>query len=238
MSVAITIPTYNESKNLEQLIRKIIDLRIPESVIVIIDDNSPDGTGELADRLGHTYENVRVIHRERKEGIGRAYSDAFLRLLRTNEIMSEKPSIIVQIDADLSHDPSEIPKFLEKIKECDVVLGSRYIAGGGIRNWNIVRRWISLIGNIYARSMLGLSYRDLTSGFKCFRSNVLENIHLESVDSLGYCFQIETTYRAHRHGYKICEVPILFTERVEGNSKFDLGIIIESFLKVARMRNE
>ena len=171
------------------------------------------------------------MHRQKKEGLGRAYVEAFRNVLER-----DNPDFIIQMDADLSHDPAAIPLMLEKIKNCDLVLGSRYIRGGKVENWAFLRKFISRFGNLYARTILGLPYLDLTGGFKCFRRKVLENIDLSSLSSTGYNFQIETTYKAHKKGYKICEIPISFTERKIGNSKFNLGIILESFWKVLLLR--
>lgn len=227
--VTVVTPTYNERANLETLVKKIFNLGISDLKLIIVDDNSPDGTGELADELSRKYP-IRVIHREKKEGLGKAYVEAFEVVLR------QAQDYIIQLDADLSHDPAVIPKMLEKIKDCDLVLGSRYISGGKIENWDFFRRLISYFGNIYARIILWLPYHDLTGGFKCYRREVLQNINLGSLSSTGYNFQIETTYRAHQKGYKICEVPISFTERKTGASKFNLGIILEAFLKVLLLR--
>lgn len=229
--VSVVIPTYNERANLELLVKKIFDLKIPNLSLLVVDDNSPDGTGQLAEELAKNYP-ISVLHRQQKMGLGKAYVDAFQRLLSG----SEKPDYIIQMDADLSHDPSVIPEMLEKIKICDLVLGSRYIAGGRTENWDFFRKLISRFGNFYARIILGLPYHDLTGGYKCFKIDVLENIDLDSLSSVGYNFQIETTYRAHQKGYKICEVPISFTERKTGASKFNLGIILESFWKVLLLR--
>ncbi|MEK7590138.1 MAG: polyprenol monophosphomannose synthase [Patescibacteria group bacterium] len=229
-SIFVVTPTYNERNNLEILSKKIFDLKIPELKLIIVDDNSPDGTGKFAEELAKTYP-VKVIHREKKMGLGTAYAQAFKEL-----ITKEKSDYIIQIDTDLSHDPVIIPQMLLKIRECDLVLGSRYVPGGKIKNWNFFRRMISRWGNIYARFILGLPYKDLTGGFKCFRREVLENINLDSLSSVGYNFQIETTYAAHKKGYKICEIPITFTERQGGASKFNFGIIFESFWKVFLLR--
>lgn len=229
-SVFVITPTYNERNNLEILSKKIFDLKISGLTLVVVDDNSPDGTGAFAEELVKIYP-VKVIHREKKMGLGTAYAQAFKEI-----IIKDKPDYIIQMDTDLSHDASIIPKMLEKITDCDVVLGSRYVPGGKIENWNFFRRMISRWGNIYARFILGLPYKDLTGGFKCFRREVLENIDLNSLSSVGYNFQIETTLAAHKKGYKICEIPITFTERKGGASKFNIGIIFESFWKVLLLR--
>lgn len=226
--ICVVIPTYNERENLPVLVEKISALKIPDLHIVVVDDNSPDGTGRVADELRNKYP-LTTIHRSEKSGLGKAYAQAF-------QVLPPETEIVIQMDADLSHDPAIIPKMLEKIKDADLVLGSRYIPGGATENWDFFRKLISRFGNFYARAILGLPYRDLTGGFKCFRRKVLEDIKLGSLSSTGYNFQIETTYAAHKKGYKILEIPIVFTERKIGKSKFNLGIILESFWKVLALR--
>jgi dolichol-phosphate mannosyltransferase len=238
MSVFVIIPTYNEKENLPILLEKIFSLGMPGLKLWIVDDNSPDGTGKLADELKKQYPEIAVLHRQQKEGLGRAYTFAFKMAL------AEHPDYLIQMDADLSHDPAVIPHMLEKInpsassrqEPCDVVLGSRYVPGGKTVNWGIFRKLISRFGNFYARLVLGLSYKDLTGGFKCWRREVLEKIDLESLSSTGYNFQIETTYKAHLLKFNICEIPITFTERKTGSSKFNLKIMLESFWKVLLLR--
>lgn len=227
--ISIATPTYNEKDNLPVLAEKIFNLNIPNLTLVVVDDNSPDGTGELADKLAESYP-IKVIHRPQKLGLGTAYTTAF------EQILKEKPEYIIQMDADLSHDPIMIPKMLKNITTCDVVIGSRYVKNGGIENWSWPRRLISRFGNIYARLILNLPYRDLTGGFKCWRREVLEKIDFNSLSSIGYNFQIETTYRAHKLGFKIKEIPIIFSERKIGASKFNASIILESFIKVLLLR--
>lgn len=229
--VVVVVPTYNEKDNLPILVEKIFNLNIHDLEVVVVDDNSPDGTGDIARELSRRYP-VKVIARDKKRGLGRAYAAAFRLILDE----PDKPDYIVQMDADLSHNPAEIPVFLNKIKSCDVVLGSRYVKGGGIVNWNFPRRLISRLSNIYTRLVLGMPVQDLTGGFKCWRIAVLEKIDLEGLSSVGYNFQIETTYKASRLGFKVCEVPIVFTERKLGSSKFNPGIILESFIKVLLLR--
>lgn len=230
MSIVVITPTYNEKENLGALARAVFSLGIPGLKMVVVDDNSPDGTGKLAEELSKIYP-LQVIHRAQKSGLGSAYVFAFKKILH-----EDKPDFILQMDADLSHDSAVLPRFLEAIKNCDLVLGSRYISGGRIENWEFLRKLISRFGNLYARLILGLPYRDLTGGFKCFRREVLENMDLDSLSSVGYNFQIETTYKAHKRGYKIVEIPITFTERKLGSSKFNLKIILESFFKVLLFR--
>ena len=228
--ISIVIPTYNEKANIEKLLGQIFALGIPNVHVLVVDDSSPDGTGQLVDQLCQRYANLSILHRVSKEGLGRAYVAGF------KEVLSAGADFIFEMDADLSHDPSHIPQFLTAIQAADVVLGSRYIAGGGVKNWNIARRLISYFGNRYARFILSLPYHDLTGGFKCFRRQALEQLNLDSLNSLGYNFQIETTYAAHRAGFRIKEVPIVFTERVEGKSKFNFKIMLEGFWRVLALR--
>ncbi len=229
--IVVVTPTYNERDNLPVLAEKVFSLGIDNLTMIVVDDNSPDGTGQLAEGLAQKYP-IKVIHRPEKRGLGTAYVDAFKFILRSQN----PPDYIVQIDADLSHDPAVIPMMIKKAGECDLVLGSRYIRGGGVENWNFLRRFISRFGNIYARVVLGVHIHDLTGGFKCYRREVLEKINLDSLSSVGYNFQIETTYRVYRLGYKVREIPIIFKERKTGSSKFNLGIILESFFKVLILR--
>ncbi|MBI2640507.1 MAG: polyprenol monophosphomannose synthase [Candidatus Sungbacteria bacterium] len=231
MSKVIVIPTYNERQNLPLVVEGIFALGIPDLRVMVVDDNSPDGTGVVAEKLAQKYP-VSVMHREKKQGIGAAYVCAFKKILA----LPEKQECVIQMDADMSHDPALIPQMLASIKTCDLVLGSRYIAGGGIKNWDPLRRLVSRFGNVYARFVLWLPYRDLTGGYKCFRPEVLEAIDLDSLSSRGYNFQIETTFKAHQKGFRIIEIPIVFTERKFGVSKFNLPIILESFIKVFWLR--
>lgn len=227
----VVTPTYNEAENLPVLAEKLFALKVENLKLIIVDDNSPDGTGAVAFELAKKYP-ISIIRRTEKSGLGTAYVAAFKLALND----AEKPDFIIQMDADLSHDPASIPKLLNKAHAYDLILGSRYISGGRTENWGFFRKLISRFGNWYARKVLGLPYRDLTGGFKCFRRNVLESIKLESLSSVGYNFQIETTYRAHQQGFKICEVPITFTERASGKSKFNPGIMLESFWKVLMLK--
>lgn len=230
-SIVVVTPTYNERDNLLMLVEKVFSLGIDNLGLIVVDDNSPDGTGQLAEELSKKYP-VKVIHRPEKRGLGTAYIEGFRFILRSQN----PPDYIVQIDADLSHDPAVIPMMIKKAGECDLVLGSRYIRGGGVENWSLLRRLVSRVGNIYARFILGAPIKDMTGGFKCYRRGVLEKINFDSLSSIGYNFQIETTYRVYRLGYKICEIPIVFKERKTGVSKFNLGIILESFFKVLILR--
>lgn len=231
--ICVVTPTYNEKENLAELVEKVFSLRIPDLEMIVVDDNSPDGTGKLVEELGKQYP-IKLISRPKKEGLGAAYADVFKKVLKFPE--AEKPEIIIHLDADLSHDPELIPVFLEKIKNCDLVLGSRYIENGGIENWDIKRKLLSRVGNFYARTILGLPYRDLTGGFKCYKIKVIENMDWNSLSCVGYSFLIETTFRTHKAGYKISETPIIFTERTAGKSKISFVIIMEALWKVFLLR--
>lgn len=228
--IYIIIPTYNEKNNIARLLEQIFALRIEGLNVLIVDDNSPDGTGELIEKLKPGNLRLDISHRQKKAGLGTAYVAGFKEALRRGA------DLIFEMDADLSHNPKYLPDFLAAVKTADLVLGSRYIKGGGVSNWNLVRRQISRFGNIYARLILGLPFKDLTNGFKCYRRAVLEKIGLDGLNSVGYNFQIETTYKAHQAGFIIKEIPIIFTERAEGKSKFNVKIILESFWQVLLLR--
>ena len=222
----IVVPTYNEKANIAGLLEKIFGLGLLDLTVLVVDDNSPDGTGQLVEELKNSYPHLEIFQRQKKDGLGRAYLAGFVLALQRGA------DYIFEMDADFSHDPKYLPDFLQAIESADLVLGSRYIKGGGVSNWNLTRRLISRFGNIYARFVLGLPYRDLTGGFKCYRRQVLETIGLLDISSVGYNFQIETTYKTHLAGFKIIETPIVFTERAGGKSKFSLKIMVESFWKV------
>jgi dolichol-phosphate mannosyltransferase len=228
--VTVCLPTYNERENLEPMVEALRKVLPPDGRVLVIDDASPDGTGELADRLASDDERVAVLHRERKEGLGPAYVAGFRRAL------AEGAELIVEIDCDFSHDPNDVPRLLAAAKDADLVLGSRYVEGGGTRNWGVVRRAISSGGSAYARLLLGTRVRDLTGGFKCFRREVLETIPLEEISSRGYSFQIETTYRAQRAGFRVVEVPITFADREAGHSKMSHAIVLEAIWRVPQLR--
>jgi dolichol-phosphate mannosyltransferase len=197
----------------------------------VIDDNSPDGTGALADRLAQELDYVDVLHRERKEGLGPAYLAGFQRAL------SDGAELVLELDCDFSHDPNDVPRLLAAVEHgADLALGSRYVPGGGVRNWGLVRRLISEGGSLYARLLLGVKVQDLTGGFKCYRRGVLETIDLAAVESKGYAFQIETTYRALRAGFEVVEVPITFADREVGGSKMSKAIVAEAIWKVPGLR--
>ena len=224
----VCIPTYNERENIPSIVKEL--LHVAPVDILIIDDNSPDGTGAVADLLAAEDSRVHVLHRPGKQGLGKAYLAGFQWALERHY------EFIFEMDADFSHQPRYVPEFLRAIQDHDLVLWSRYVPGGGTENWSQVRKFISQGGSLYARTILGLSVKDLTGGFKCFRREVLEAIDLESVESTGYSFQIELTYRAAQKGFRIKEVPIVFYERVAGNSKMSKDIVLEAVAKVWKIR--
>jgi dolichol-phosphate mannosyltransferase len=227
-TAVVCLPTYNERENLEPMLRALADKGVR---VLVIDDDSPDGTGELADRLAAELDYVEVLHRERKEGLGPAYLAGFRHALAGDA------ELVLEMDCDFSHDPNDVPRLIAAVADgADVALGSRYVPGGGVRNWGLLRRFISAGGSAYARILLGVKIRDLTGGFKCYRRRVLETIDLDSVDSKGYAFQIETTYRALRAGFKAVEVPITFADREAGGSKMSKGIVAEAIWKVPALR--
>jgi dolichol-phosphate mannosyltransferase len=221
------LPTYDERENLEPMVRALRELGVG---VLVIDDSSPDGTGELADRLAAELDGVEVLHRERKEGLGPAYLAGF------RHVLTGGAELVVQIDCDFSHDPADVPRLVEAARKADLVLGSRYVASGRVENWGLLRRLVSAGGSLYARVLLGVGIRDLTGGFKCFRREVLETIDLDAVSSRGYAFQIETTYRALRAGFRVVEVPITFVDRERGGSKMSRGIVLEAIWKVPALR--
>jgi dolichol-phosphate mannosyltransferase len=224
------MPTYNEAANIEPLVEAVRQTLPQSSRILIVDDSSPDGTGEIADRLAARDDDLEVLHRPRKEGIGPAYLAAFRRALEGGA------ELVVQMDADFSHDPAYLPRLLGAARDADLVLGSRYVAGGGVEHWGAARRLISRGGSAYARNVLGLPIRDLTGGFKCFHREVLEAIDLDSIDSRGYAFQVEMTYRAIRAGFRVVEVPIVFRDRHDGRSKMSRAIVAEAIWRVPALR--
>ena len=230
MKHLICLPTYNEAENLEPMVRALRALDLDDLHVLVIDDNSPDGTGEIADRLAGGDDHVHVLHRAEKQGLGPAYLAGFGRAL---DLGAER---IFEMDCDFSHDPSDVPRLAAAADEVDLVLGSRYVQGGGTRNWGVVRRFISRGGSLYAQILLQLAVRDLTGGFKCYRRQVLERIDLHAISSLGYAFQIETTYRALRAGFKVVEVPITFSDREVGGSKMSRAIVLEAVWKVPVLR--
>jgi dolichol-phosphate mannosyltransferase len=226
----ICLPTYNERENLEPMVRALGGLGLDGLEVLVVDDGSPDGTGGIADRLAEELPWVHVLHRARKEGLGPAYLAGFARALELGA------DFILEMDCDFSHDPKDVPRLAAAGEEADLALGSRYVAGGGTRNWGLVRRFISRGGSLYAQVLLGLGIRDLTGGFKCYRRAVLETIDLGAIDSRGYAFQIETTYRAIRAGFRVVEVPITFADREVGGSKMSKSIVVEAVWKVPALR--
>jgi len=225
----LVLPTYNEAENIEAIVRAALPNLAStgrDHRILVVDDGSPDGTGQIADRLASENDAVEVLHRERKDGIGPAYLAGFARAL------SGGAELVLEMDSDFSHDPADLPRLIEASDHADLVLGSRYVRGGGVTDWGLWRRMISRGGCLYAQSLLRVGVRDLTGGFKCFRRTVLEGINLEAVGTDGYGFQIEMTYRALRAGFRVREVPILFRERRVGASKMSARIALEAFWKV------
>jgi dolichol-phosphate mannosyltransferase len=227
--ILIIIPTYNEARNLPQIIPAILN-QDPRVEVLVVDDNSPDGTGDIADGIAQTQPRLHVLHRSAKEGLGRAYLAGFRWGLTGGY------DAMFEMDADFSHDPGFIPRFLEAIKDTDLVLGSRYATGVNVINWPISRLLLSLGANLYARVITGLPLTDLTGGFKCFRRAVLEAIDLEQVRSNGYAFQIEMSFRAWKKGFRLKEIPIIFHDRVEGQSKMSKRIVREAIWMVWWLR--
>ncbi len=228
MKATICLPTYNEVENLERMLRA---LEPTGARVLVIDDNSPDGTGELADRLAAELSHVDVLHRPQKQGLGPAYVAGFRRAL------ADGAELVLEMDCDFSHDPNDVPRLIAATQDgADLALGSRYVEGGKIGDWGRVRRLVSAGGSWYARAWLGVPVRDLTGGFKCYRRAVLEAIPLDEIDAHGYAFQIETTYRALRRGLRVVEVPITFVDRTAGGSKMSKSIVLEAIWKVPVLR--
>ena len=233
VGAVVCLPTYEEAGNVERMVRalgEVLDVR--RDRVLVIDDASPDGTGAIADRLAAELPWVHVLHRPRKEGLGPAYLAGFRRAL---ELGAE---LLLEVDCDFSHDPADVPRLIGAVERdgADLVLGSRYVAGGGTENWGIVRRAVSRGGSLYARLLLGVPIRDLTGGFKCFRRAVVEAIPLDAVHTRGYAFQIELTYRALRRGFRVVEVPIRFVDREVGGSKMSRSIVLEAIWQVPLLR--
>ena len=227
----LILPTYNEAANLEAMVRAALPkLAGHDPTVLVVDDGSPDGTGQIADRLSAEVPELRVLHRDRKEGLGRAYLAGF------GVALGEGADLIVQMDCDFSHDPADLPRLIAAAGASDLVLGSRYVPGGGVENWALGRRLISRGGCAYARLVLGVPVRDLTGGFKCWNRSALQRVDLAGVASNGYGFQIEMTYRAVQAGLTVTEVPILFRERSAGQSKMDTKITLEAVWKVPALR--
>jgi dolichol-phosphate mannosyltransferase len=227
VATVVCLPTYNERDNVERMVRTLgeHDVRV-----LVIDDDSPDGTGQIADRLGAELDYVDVLHRARKEGLGPAYLAGFRHAL------AEGADLIIEMDCDFSHDPADVPRLIAACAEADLVIGSRYVEGGSVGNWGPLRRFVSAGGSWYARHVLGVPIRDLTAGFKCYRREVLERIELDTITAKGYAFQIETTYRTLQSGFRVREVPVAFVDRVEGGSKMSKAIVLEAVWRVPLMR--
>jgi dolichol-phosphate mannosyltransferase len=229
----VILPTYNEVENIEPITRAVIAALEPVAEdfhVLIVDDASPDGTGAAADALAAELEAVEVVHREAKEGLGGAYLAGFGRAL------ADGAGLVVEMDADFSHDPAHLPALLAAAEDADLVLGSRYVPGGGVEDWGAVRRLVSRGGSAYARRVLGVPIRDLTGGFKCIRREVLERIDLRSLRAQGYVFQVEVTHRAIRAGFRVREVPIVFRDRRYGHSKMSPRIALEAMWLVPQLR--
>jgi dolichol-phosphate mannosyltransferase len=229
----LVLPTYNEAENVERIVRAALPRlaeAAPEHRLLVVDDGSPDGTGQIADRLAAELEPVEVLHRTVKEGLGRAYLAGFRHALEHGA------DLVIEMDADFSHDPADLPRLIRAADEADLVLGSRYVRGGGVTDWGLFRRALSRGGSFYARMILGVPVRDLTGGFKCFRRATLEGIDYLHTHADGYGFQIELTYRAHKNGFRVREIPIVFRDREAGTSKMNARIALEAIWKVPALR--
>ena len=223
--VAVIVPTYNERANIEATVGRV-RAAVPDADLLVVDDNSPDGTGDLADKLADEDPHVHVLHRDRKAGLGAAYIAGFRWAL------DQGYDVMVEMDADGSHRPEELPRLLSALDGADLVLGSRYVPGGTVLNWPKSREWLSRGGNTYARLMLGISVRDATGGYRAYRASTLRSIALDEVESQGYCFQVDLVLRAIRARLKVTEVPITFVERVHGTSKMSRAVVVEALWRV------
>ena len=231
MRATICLPTYNERENLEPMLRALQAVLREGDRVLVIDDSSPDGTGEIADRLAAELDFVDVLHRPRKAGLGRAYVDGFRTVLATDA------ELVLEMDCDFSHDPADVPRLIAAAESgADLVLGSRYVAGGGTRNWGLMRRAISKGGSIYTAFFLHMGVKDPTGGFKCFRRTVLERLDLDAITPRGYVFQIETTYRVKQLGFRVVEIPITFVDRMAGRSKMSKAVVLEAVWRVPLLR--
>ncbi len=226
----LVLPTYEEAANIERLVEQARGKLPADAQVLIVDDNSRDGTGEIAARLSDEHEAVHFLHRPAKEGLGPAYIAGFRHAL------SGGAGFVVEMDSDFSHEPAYLPRLLEAAERADVVIGSRYVPGGGVSDWGPLRRAISRGGSAYAQLVLGLQVHDLTGGFKCFRREVLEAIDLDAVRARGYAFQVEMTYRAVELGFDVVEVPIVFRDRQAGSSKMSRSIVLEAIWRVPLLR--
>ncbi len=226
----LILPTYEEATNIERLVADARDKLPADAQVLIVDDNSSDGTGRIAAELAAREEAVHFLHRQTKEGLGPAYIAGFRHALAAGA------GLLIEMDADFSHEPAYLPRLLQAAEHADVVIGSRYVPGGGVSDWGAVRRAISKGGSTYARLALGVGVRDLTGGFKCFRREVLEAVDLSAVRSRGYAFQVEVTYRAIQLGFEVVEVPIVFRDRQTGSSKMSRSIVLEAIWRVPLLR--
>jgi dolichol-phosphate mannosyltransferase len=225
----VCLPTYNEIENLEPMVRRLLEVLPMGGRVLVIDDSSPDGTGGLADRLASELPAVSVLHRKRKEGLGRAYLAGF------GQALADGAELVLEMDCDFSHDPADVPRLIAAVENADVAIGSRYVPGGGTENWGLIRRLISRGASLYTRTLL-MPVHDPTSGFKCFRRVVLETIDLDAIHSKGYAFQIENVYRSRRAGFRVVEIPITFADRHTGQSKMSRAIVLEAMLRVPALR--
>ena len=229
----LILPTYNEAENLERIVRAALPRlaeAAPEHHVLVVDDGSPDGTGRIAERLAGECERVEVMHRRAKEGLGRAYLAGF------EYALARDADLVLEMDSDFSHDPADLPRLVRAAGDADLVIGSRYVPGGGVENWPVHRRALSRGGSLYARVILGVPIRDLTGGFKCFHRRTLEGIDYRNTHADGYGFQIELTYRACKAGFRVKEIPIVFREREHGTSKMTARIAAEAIWKVPALR--
>jgi dolichol-phosphate mannosyltransferase len=233
MKTLVIIPTYNEVENIEPLLQDVFT-NLPDTDVLVIDDNSPDGTGDVVDQLASVNSAIHVIHRPKKMGMGNAYNQGFRYAIEHGY------DIVFEMDADFSHKPSDLPTLLAKLlvnpDQTGLVIGSRYVKGGKIVNWGLLRRFISWFGNFYARTVLGVDVKDMTGGFRCYNAKALKKINLDQVKSDGYGFQVEMAYRIRQAGYSILEVPIIFEDRRAGQSKMSKDIVVEAFWRVLAMR--
>jgi dolichol-phosphate mannosyltransferase len=231
MRATVCLPTYNERENLPRMIEALAGVLREGDRVLVIDDNSPDGTGEIADALATAHSFVDVLHRSQKEGLGRAYVAGFQRTL------ADGAELVLEMDCDFSHDPADVPRLIGAAEDgADLVLGSRYVPGGGTRNWGLIRRLISRGGSAYTALFLHMGVKDPTGGFKCFRRAVLERLDLDAITPRGYAFQIEMTYRTKQAGFRVVEIPITFVDRVVGQSKMSRAVVLEAIWRVPLLR--
>jgi dolichol-phosphate mannosyltransferase len=231
MRATVCLPTYNERENLLRMIEALRDVLRDGDRVLVIDDNSPDGTGAIADTLAAEHPFVDVLHRQEKEGLGRAYVAGFRRAL------ADGAELVLEMDCDFSHSPTDVPRLIEAAESgADLVLGSRYVPGGGTRNWGLARRLISRGGSVYTALFLHMGVKDPTGGFKCFRRAVLERLDLDAITPRGYAFQIEMTYRVKQAGFSVIEIPITFVDREVGQSKMSRSVVLEAIWRVPLLR--